>query len=101
MDKLEQAFLAEMAQKTQRARELGIDGGRTLTALEKQRPARPLARQAARGAVSGEFAALAEAGRLELSAEATAVESRYAALFDDDTVNFCLQVLCEQGYFVL
>lgn len=101
MDKREQAFLAEMAKKTEQARALGIDGSRTLAALEKQGPARLLARQAARGMVSGEFAALASAGRLELSAEATAVESRYAALFEDDTVNFFLQVLCEQGYFAL
>ena len=101
MDKLEQAFVAEMAKKTEQARAAGVDGGRTLAALEKQGPARLLGQQARRGCVSAEFETLAAAGRLDLSLEAAAVQGRYGALFDDDTVNFCLQVLCEKGYFAL
>lgn len=38
-------------------------------------------------------------GRLDLSPEAVASKNDYADLFDDEAVNFFLEVLCEKGYF--
>ena len=43
--------------------------------------------------------ALAQAGRLDLSAEASAVKGKYGPLFTDDEVNACLALLLEAGYF--
>ena len=45
------------------------------------------------------FNKLAEAGRLELTMEATIVKAEYAELFTDDQVNDCYELLCEHGYY--
>ena len=58
-----------------------------------------MAEQARRGAVSEAFDRLAAKGRLDLSPEAVASQNDYADLFDDEAVNFFLEVLCEKGYF--
>lgn len=44
------------------------------------------------------FAALARAGRLELSLEALAAAGKYGPLFTDDEINRCLAALLEAGY---
>ena len=48
---------------------------------------------------SDAFDSLAQAGRLDLSAEASAVKGKYGPLFTDDEVNACLALLLEAGYF--
>lgn len=53
-----------------------------------------------RGRLSDGFAALAQAGRLDLSLEALVVTAKYGALFTDDEVNTCFNVLCDAGYYV-
>ena len=45
------------------------------------------------------FHALEQAGRLDLSLEALAARPSYAALFTDDEVNFCMDLLCEYGFY--
>lgn len=45
------------------------------------------------------FHALEQAGRLDLSLEALAARPAYAALFTDDEVNFCMDLLCEYGFY--
>ena len=44
------------------------------------------------------FDALAARGRLELSPEAIAIQSKYGALFTDDEVNECFSALLEAGW---
>jgi len=39
------------------------------------------------------------AGATELTLEALAVQSRYGALFTDDEVNHCYDVLCQTDHF--
>ena len=48
---------------------------------------------------SDAFDSLAQAGRLDLSAEASAVKGKFGALFTDEEVNACLSLLLEAGYF--
>ncbi len=100
MDKLEQKFLAEVTQKANEAKLVcGWDPARFLAFWEKRGPVRCMMEQARRGAVSEGFDRLAAKGRLDLSPEAVAAKAEYADLFEDETVNFCLEVLCEKGYF--
>ena len=48
---------------------------------------------------SDAFDSLVQAGRLDLSAEASAVKGKYGPLFTDEEVNTCLTLLLESGYF--
>lgn len=45
------------------------------------------------------FYGLEKAKRLDLSLEALAAREEYAPLFSDDEVNFCMDLLCEYGYY--
>ena len=45
------------------------------------------------------FDALAQCSHLELSLEALMTKGKYGALFTDEEVNWCLDVLMEAGYF--
>ena len=49
--------------------------------------------------VSDGFDALVKCGHPELTLEALAVQGKYGALFTDEEVNWCLEVLVEAGYF--
>ena len=100
MSDLEQKFLQEVTEKAAEAKLVcGWDAGHFLAFLQKRGPARAMAEQGRRGAVSEGFDRLAAKGRLDLSPEAVAAKNDYADLFDDETVNFFLEVLCEKGYF--
>ena len=48
---------------------------------------------------SDAFDSLAQAGRLDLSAEASAVKGKFGTLFTDEEVNACLALLLEGRYF--
>jgi hypothetical protein len=52
-----------------------------------------------RNCASDGFDALARAGRLELSLEALAVSAKFNALFTDEEVNVCFELLCGAGYY--
>jgi len=54
---------------------------------------------ARRHRLSDGFDALVRCGHLELTLEALAVQRKYGALFTDDEINWCLEVLVEAGYF--
>jgi hypothetical protein len=45
------------------------------------------------------FDALAQCGHLELSLEALMTKGKYASLFTDEEVNWCLDALLGAGYF--
>ena len=49
--------------------------------------------------VSDGFDKLQKANRLDLTMEATIVESKYNELFTDEEVNSCHELLCEYGYY--
>ena len=49
--------------------------------------------------LSDGFQDLARCGHLELSLEALMTKGKYGALFTDEEVNHCLDVLIEAGYF--
>ena len=55
--------------------------------------------QASRRRVSDGFDALAACGHLELTPEALMTKGKYGALFTDEEINWCLEVLVEAGYF--
>lgn len=52
-----------------------------------------------KGRTSDCFNKLAEAGQLELTMEAIIVKGEYAELFTDEQVNYCYELLCENGYY--
>jgi len=52
-----------------------------------------------KGRTSDCFNKLAEAGHLELTMEAIIVKGEYAELFTDEQVNYCYELLCENGYY--
>ena len=52
-----------------------------------------------KGRVSDGFDKLQKANRLDLTMEATIVESKYNELFTDEEVNSCHELLCEYGYY--
>lgn len=54
---------------------------------------------AARHRLSDGFDHLAHCGHLELTPEALMTKGKYGALFTDEEVNYCLNVLMEAGYF--
>jgi len=54
---------------------------------------------AKRRRTSDGFDVLARCGHLELSLECLMTKGKYGALFTDDEVNWCLDILMEAGYF--
>lgn len=49
--------------------------------------------------LSDGFDQLAQCGHLELSLEALMVQGKYGALFTDQEINWCFEVLCQADYF--
>ena len=49
--------------------------------------------------LSDNFDALADAGRLDLSAEALVVSREFGPLFSDEEADFCLQALLQAGFY--
>lgn len=100
MNTLEQEFLQHITNKANEAKlHCGCNPEHFLNMLQKRGAVRCVEEQVRRGGVSEHFDMLAAKARLDLSLEAAVVEKKYAELFDDETVNYCLQLLCEQGYF--
>ncbi len=49
--------------------------------------------------LSDGFDELVRCGHPELTPEALAVQSKFGSFFTDDEANWCLQALCDVGYF--
>lgn len=45
------------------------------------------------------FDKLVKAGHIELTMEAIITKTQYAELFTDEEVNYCYDLLCENGYY--
>ena len=95
----EERFAKAWAARWEKLRALGIPTARMEQAAQAQG-----ALEAARRCLSGRrcsdgFQTLARLGRLELSLEALMTKGKYGALFTDEQVNWCLEVLLEAGYY--
>lgn len=66
---------------------------------KKEGGAKALQRLLDKNQVTRQFAPLEKLGKLEMSPEYLVTRGRYAALFTDDQVNFCLEALLEAGAF--
>ena len=97
---LERAFEQELLQNAEQARLLcGSPVTRFVRRVQAIGGTAAVRELCRRSRPSDAFASLAQAGRLELSAEASAVKGKYGPLFTDDEVNACLALLLESGYF--
>lgn len=99
MTPLEQAFTHELLRRLAAAAALGAAQPRLEADVRKFGGPACARRLLDRGRTSDGFAALADAGRLDLSLEALAAEGKYGALFTDDQVNACFAALCAAGYY--
>lgn len=100
MKQLETAFEAELLHRCEQAEtEQLCNPGRFVQTIQKYGALRTMQEIIRKGRVSDTFDALAQQGRLELTAEALVADSKYGALFTDDEVNACFMLLCEYGFF--
>lgn len=100
MNELEQKFDRQLRLCCERAQALtGIGPGRLLQDAERHGAAAAVRRQLQRRQVSAAFDALAKQGALEYSVEALAARGQFGALFSDEEINFCFEVLVEAGYY--
>ena len=98
--KLELAFDAELLQNAQQAlAQYGSPEMRFIRSIQLVGGTAAMRENLRRNRPSDAFDSLARAGRLDLSAEASAVKGKYGLLFTDEEVNFCLSLLLENGYF--
>ncbi len=95
---LEEQFTQELLKKCEQAR--GIQNYNPTRMMETIRKfggvkiAKELLRK---GRVSDAFDKLQEAGQLELTMEALIIHQKYGALFEDEEVHACYELLCEYG----
>lgn len=97
---LELAFEKELKQRIEKANTVcGKQPDRFLAQAEKSGMVNAVHQLVRRGQLSETFGPLADCGRLDLSIEAAVTQGRFGALFSDDEVNACFDLLCEYGYF--
>ncbi len=97
---LEKQFEEELLQKYEEAEEkCGYKATRFIQNISKFGGVKTVKEILRKGRLSDGFEKLQEAGLLALTMEATAIEQKYATLFDDEEVNACYELLCEYGYY--
>ena len=100
MNQIEQAFTKELIENCHTARrELGFFPERLLQMIERDGGLNAIRNAIARQKTTESFDRLCKLGRLDLSPEATATKACYQSLFSDEEVDFCLEMLCECGYY--
>ena len=77
----------------------GAPTKRLLLALQERGGVETAREQVKRHRTSDGFDRLAACGHLELSLEALMTKGKYASLFTDDEVNWCLDTLLSAGYY--
>lgn len=96
--RLELLFDQELLQNAEQARILcGSPVTRFVRSVQTTGGVSAVRELCRRNRPSDAFDSLAQAGRLDLSAEASAVKGKYGPLFTDDEVNACLALLLEAG----
>ncbi|MGL5677005.1 MAG: hypothetical protein ACRDDX_11365 [Cellulosilyticaceae bacterium] len=101
MAALEKQFEQELIKKSELAAKecAGYRGIRFLQTIEKFGGVKTAKEILRKGRVSDDFDKLQVAGLLKYSMEATIIDRKYGELFDDEEVNSCFEVLCENGYY--
>lgn len=100
MTKLETEFTAELLSNLKKAEELtGVPEPRLIAQAEKDGGVKAVKQLLSRGQMTRQFSQLKQTGQLELSPEALVIRGKYAALFTDEEVNGCLEILLEAGMF--
>lgn len=98
--RLELLLELELLQNAQQARILcGSPVTRFVRSVQTAGGVAAVRESCRRNRPSDAFDSLVRAGRLDLSAEASAVKGKYGPLFTDEEVNTCLTLLLESGYF--
>ena len=98
--RLELLFDQELLQNAEQARILcGSPVTRFVRSVQTTGGVSAVRELCRRNRPSDAFDSLAQAGRLDLSAEASAVKGKYGPLFPDAEGNPCLTLLLESGYF--
>ena len=98
--RLELLLEQELLQNAQQARILcGSPVTRFVRSVQTAGGVAAVRESCRRNRPSDAFDSLVRAGRLDLSAEASAVKGKYGPLFTDEEVNTCLTLLLESGYF--
>jgi len=97
---LEQAFEKQAIQNAQTAMLAhGCPTKRLIQNLETYGGVKTAKELAGKRRASDGFDALCRCGHPELTLEALMVQGKYGALFTDEEVNHCLEILVEAGYF--
>ena len=97
--RLELLLEQELLQNAQQARILCSPVTRFVRSVQTAGGVAAVRESCRRNRPSDAFDSLVQAGRLDLSAEASAVKGKYGPLFTDEEVNTCLTLLLESGYF--
>ena len=98
--KLEELFQKQAIQQAQTAMLAhGCPTKRLIETLQTRGAAETARDLAKRHRLSDGFDQLRQCGHLELSLEALMTQGKFGALFTDEEVNWCLDVLMEAGYF--
>lgn len=98
MEKKKQFEQEAIARANQWQAACGINGKKTAQQLQSYGGVEVIKRQIKQGRVCEAFDALAQKSMLDLSLEALVVDRRFDDLFEDEEVNFCLNLLLEAGY---
>ena len=100
MKTLEEKFEKVLQEQIERAQQLcGCEQDRLLHNVQKYGAVATAKEHAKKRRLSDGFETLAQMGQLALSLEALVVSKTFGALFSDDEVNHCFQVLCDAGYY--
>lgn len=100
MTSVEKEFDKVLIENCEIARkECGYNPTRFLQTIEKFGGVKTAKEILRKGRLSDGFEKLQEAGRIDLTMEATIVKGQFGSLFTDEEVNSCYEVLCEYGYY--
>lgn len=97
---LEQRLAEKLNEQAKSAAALGIPAPKRLLQQAAQYGAADaVSAQLKSRRLSDNFDALADAGRLDLSAEALVVSREFGPLFSDEEADFCLQALLQAEFY--
>lgn len=97
---LEKQFEEELIKKCEEAqRECGYKPTRFLETVASFGGVKTAKEMIRKGRVSDGFDKLQQAGLIYLTMEAVVIKPEYEALFTDDEVNSCYELLCDHGYY--
>ena len=99
MESNDKKFTEELAENLKKAREIGCAAPRLEQSTEKYGGVSTAKTVLNDGKISDNFDWLVKKGRIELSLEALVADDRFSEMFEDDEVNACFELLCDNGYY--